>query len=60
MPQKEVINKKEETPKVRCRCGNKDRFEANSKRKTIDCLDCGSAVLQAVENLEMYKKLGGK
>lgn len=60
MTVKEVINPKNEKPKIRCKCGNKERFEANSKRKTIDCLDCGSAVLQAVENLEMYKKLGGK
>lgn len=60
MPVKEVINPKNEKPKIRCKCGNKERFEANLKRKTIDCLDCGNAVVQAVEDLELYRKLGGK
>lgn len=61
MPQKEVINPKTEKPKIRCtNCGNNARFGANSKKKTIECMDCGMPVLQAVEDLGLYKSLGGK
>lgn len=60
MVMKEVVNPKSEKPKLRCKCGNKERFEANHKKKTIDCLDCGNPVVLAVEDLELYKKLGGR
>jgi len=61
MTVEKVTNPKNEKPKIRCsKCGNKARFEANIKKKTIDCQDCGQAVIQAVEDLETYRKLGGK
>jgi hypothetical protein len=60
MTVEKVTNPKNEKPKIRCKCGNKERFEPNNKKKTIDCLDCGNPVILAVEDLELYRKLGGK
>lgn len=63
MTVKEVVNPKNEKPVLRCgNCGNKDikNFNANNKTHTIDCGVCGKSVIQAVENLELYRKLGGK
>jgi ribosomal protein S27E len=63
MTVKEVINPKNEKPLLRCgTCGNKDikNFVANSKTHNIDCAVCGHAAIQGVENIELYKQLGGR
>lgn len=61
MPMNEIQNKKEEKPKIRCKkCGNKECFLASTKTKTIDCGICLDPIMKADENIELYKKLGGK
>jgi transcription elongation factor Elf1 len=63
MTVEKVTNPKVDKTVLRCAsCGNKDikNFKANSKTHNIECEVCGKAVLQGVENPELYRQLGGK